>query len=146
MNIQFRQAKESDLSYVTWLHHETLREYITAIWGWDELKQDKFVRNWFRPERIQIIQDGGEDIGLLVVEEQSEQYFLESISINPELQGKGFGAAVCKILMGKAVSAGLPLRLQVLKTNPDAKRFYEKLGFQEWATTENHFQMEFVPK
>lgn len=140
--ITYRQAQASDLAYVTWLHHETLRDYVTPIWGWDEAQQDEFVRNWFRPERVRIIKKDGEDIGLIVVSEHADQVFLESISINPDKQGNGYGRSVCQELLANAQDKKIPFRLQVLKTNSGARRFYESLGMKVWKETKHHFQME----
>ncbi len=144
MAYSFRSATEADLLYVTRLHHDTLREYIEPIWGWDESRQDQFVRDWFRPERLKIIQADGDDIGVLLWEKQSDHIFIESISIKPEAQGKGYGKEVILDVLDISRLMGLPLRLQVLKTNTDAKRFYNNLGFTQHKESEHHFHLQIL--
>ncbi len=141
MSYTLRQADESDFEFVKKLHHETLREYVEPIWGWDEDRQDQFVKNWFKPERIKIVQVKTINAGLILVAERKEDIFLESISITPKLQGKGIGSAVIRDVMLQAKQKNRPLRLQVLKTNPNARRLYERLGFVLEDTTDTHFEL-----
>lgn len=141
--IQFRQATADDFDFVKSLHHKNLREYVEPIWGWDESKQDKFIRDWFKPEKIQIIRNAGVDVGLLVVEDRQSDLFLGSISTVQSKQGLGIGAAVIRGVMDQASKDNRPLRLQVLKTNPKARRLYERLGFKLEKETQNHFEFIF---
>jgi ribosomal protein S18 acetylase RimI-like enzyme len=67
------------------------------------------------------------------------------IELLPELQGRGIGSAVVRDLQAAAKTAGLPLRLQVLMTNPAAQRLYERLGFQVTDATATHHLMAWLP-
>jgi ribosomal protein S18 acetylase RimI-like enzyme len=73
-----------------------MREYVERVWGWDEAEQATFLERRFQPERWQIIQSGGQDIGVLIVEEQTDEIFLASIEILPEWQGRGIGSSVVR--------------------------------------------------
>jgi ribosomal protein S18 acetylase RimI-like enzyme len=73
---------------------------------------------------------GKEDIGILVVEEKENEFFLESISIIPRLQNRRIGKAILSELCKKAEKKGVSVRLSVLKTNPSIN-LYKRLGFQE---------------
>jgi ribosomal protein S18 acetylase RimI-like enzyme len=141
-NIKFRPAVPEDLSFVLTLHHETLKEYIEPIWGWDKAKWDGIITKWFRPERVRIIHRDLEDIGILVVEEKKDEIFFESISLIPRLQGQGLGSNIIQGILRQAKEKMLPVRLDVLKTNQRAQRLYSRLGFRTQATTDTHFKME----
>ena len=46
------------------------------------------------------------------------------------------------LLMEEAAKAKLPIRLQVLKVNNRAFKFYERLGFKRTGESETHILME----
>ncbi|MDD0852022.1 N-acetyltransferase [Halobacteriovorax sp. GB3] len=131
INYTLRNAQQDDLSFVLNLHHTTLREYIEPLWGWDKEQWDKTVTNWFRPERIQIITTNEVDIGILVVQEKDNEFFFESISIQPEFQNKGIGKKVISNIVEKSDLNNKAISLHVLKTNSSAKRLYESYGFHQ---------------
>ena len=47
-------------------------------------------------------------------------------------------------IMVEAPQLGLPVRLRVLKVNPRARTFYQKLGFADVGETEKHGLMEWT--
>jgi RimJ/RimL family protein N-acetyltransferase len=46
------------------------------------------------------------------------------------------------LVIEEARQLGLPLRLQVMKVNPRARTFYERLGFIHTGETDTHILME----
>jgi ribosomal protein S18 acetylase RimI-like enzyme len=59
------------------------------------------------------------------------------IDILPEWQGRGFGRALMSALINGLRSAGAGgIHLTMLTTNTNARRFYDRLGFTEFPTTE----------
>ncbi|MAS36895.1 MAG: hypothetical protein CL610_23025 [Anaerolineaceae bacterium] len=52
-------------------------------------------------------------------------YFIRSV-----FRGKGLGAAAFERIQTEYVPAGATIVLDVLATNPGARRFWEKMGFQ----------------
>jgi ribosomal protein S18 acetylase RimI-like enzyme len=137
-----REAAPEDLPFVLDLHHRTLREYIEPIWGWDKAKWDEIISNWFKPERVQLIQQHATDIGILVVEPREEELFFESISLLPDFQNKGLGSLIIQNVLRDARDSKKPVRLEVLKTNIPAQKLYLRLGFRVYETTETHLRME----
>lgn len=115
-----------------------MREYVERVWGWDEAEQTTLFENRFQPERWQIIQSSGQDIGVLVVEDQTEEIILASIEILPDWQGQGVGSSVIRSLMGRAAASGKPLALRVLRVNERARSLYERLGFRPFKEIETH--------
>ncbi len=72
----------------------------------------------------------GERIGRLRVILPGDEIHVAGIQIHPSYQGKGIGSKVLGIVIEEAETADLPVTLEVGKDNPDAKRLYERLGFQ----------------
>ena len=101
-------------------------------------------QKWSTPRDAQIIEVGGERVGLLVVEERPDCYWLDEIQIDAEHRGHGIGRDIIRTVLNTARSAGQPLRLQVLQKNYRAKRLYEEIGFVDVAQLEHHFLMEMV--
>lgn len=139
-----RQATEQDLEFLYQLHVTTMREYITATWGWHEAWQrDYFLQKW-DPTPRQIIQVGGQDAGVVVVSWLADSIKLELIELQPEYQGRGIGTAVIRDIQQKAHDLCLPLTLHVLKANQAAQKLYLRLGFTITAEREERYVMTWL--
>jgi ribosomal protein S18 acetylase RimI-like enzyme len=138
--ITFRPAEEDDYAFLWELHRTVMQPYVAATWGWDEVWQADYFRAHVALSRCQIIQSAGVDVGVLVVEAQSDRVFLELIEILPAYQRAGLGTAVIRQVLTQATTQGLPVALQVLKVNP-ARRLYERLGFVVIGETATHYLM-----
>lgn len=65
------------------------------------------------------------------LETEAGEYYIDSLGVDPTLQGKGIGAAMLKYLIEEYVhQQGHVLGLLVDKDNPAAKRLYLRLGFE----------------
>jgi ribosomal protein S18 acetylase RimI-like enzyme len=60
----------------------------------------------------------------------------------PEHQGKDIGRRCMLLVMEEARELGLPVRLRVMKVNPRALAFYQRLGFMRTGETNTHDLME----
>ena len=140
-----RSALKADLAFVTALHHDTMREYIEPVWGWQQERWDRFVENWFDPGRAKIIQKDAIDVGILVTDEQSSLVYLESLSIVRPYQGQGLGTQVIQDLILAASAQCLPVVLDVLKTNVRARMLYERLGFKPCGESETSDRLKWAP-
>ena len=139
-SIEYRPAEESDIDFLYALHVATMKEYVAKTWGWDDAFQETVFRKNYVPAQIQIIQYDGKDIGMLSVEERTDNVFLRAIEIHPEYQGKGIGTAIINMILAAGIQKGKPIRLQVLKVNP-AKRLYDRLEFSVIEETATHYIM-----
>lgn len=140
-----RTISDADYLWLWSLKRETMRTYVEQTWGkWDDDWQAERFRQNFRPDHVQVIVLDGHDAGLLHVVRSPEEIRLVNIQISPEFQNRGLGTTVMHGLLAEARTAGLPLRLQVLKVNP-ARRLYERIGFTVAGETETHYQMRWVP-
>ncbi len=133
----------------TWLWHLkrlTMRPYVEQTWGsWDDLAQERFFRQHFSAETIQIIVADGRDAGLLNIEREPQELFLANIQIHPDFQGRGLGSAVVESVLASASALHLSVRLQVLKVNPRARDLYLRLGFTLYGDTLTHFLLRHSP-
>ena len=139
--INFRTATPEDSEYLYNLKKKTLGEYIKETWGWDEKIQCNYHEDCFEPEKYQIIQEDGKDIGCISIEEHSTRYFLNIIEIEPDYQNKGIGTKLIQDLINKGLQEKKPVELQVLKVNQRAFTLYKSLGFIVKQETQTHFQM-----
>ncbi len=67
---------------------------------------------------------------------------MNQLFLLPEYQSKGIGRECMLRVIEEARRLGLPVRLRVLKVNPRALAFYERLGFARTGETETHHLME----
>ena len=139
-SIEYRPAKEKDIDFLYALHVATMKDYVDKTWGWDDCFQESIFRKNYVPGEIQIIRFNGNDIGMLSVEERTDDVFLRAIEIHPDYQGKGIGTAIINMILAAGIQKGKPVRLQVLKVNP-AKRLYDRLGFSVIEETATHYIM-----
>jgi ribosomal protein S18 acetylase RimI-like enzyme len=136
-----RPASEKDVELLWEIQRTAIGPWVDATFGWDEAQQRRFFDEHFEPARFEIIQVAGEDAGFLSVEERTDHVYLGNLALLPAFQRQGIGAEVAAPVLERADARGLPVRLQVLRSNP-ARRFYERLGFVLRGETETHFQLE----
>jgi ribosomal protein S18 acetylase RimI-like enzyme len=138
-----RAAELTDVAFLKLVHHLTLREHISKIWGWNEELQDQFLIKDFESGRIQIIKAFGKDVGYLILNVGKDAIHIVDILILPQFQNRGLGSEIIKNLMAKTRDDGLLLKLGVFKVNERAKKLYENLGFKIIEETATHFMMKF---
>lgn len=124
-----------------------------AAWGWDQVQQELFLKMQLRARdqsylmyypRLddQIILFNNRPAGRLIVSRTDEAIRLVDISLLPQYRGTGIGTSLIKDLFAEADATNRPIHLQVEKTNPQALRLYERLGFSLTSENQTHFQME----
>lgn len=143
--MHFRSATEEDYDFLYNLTVATMKEYVTAIWGWDENWQQSYFRQIFPNKSWQVIVIENVDIGAFVAEEGPEEIYLANLYISPEYQKKGIGTEVVRRIQKRANELGVPVALDVLRSNPGARRLYERLGFQTVKETAERFLMRLDP-
>ena len=130
-SIELRPATEADREFCYALHEATMRDYVAAIWGWDDsVQRDFFDRGW-DPAITQIVTRDGADIGILKLKEQDLATYITLVEIHPDHQGRGIGGAVVREVVADADRRGRPVDLDVLTVNARAQALYRRLGFAE---------------
>jgi ribosomal protein S18 acetylase RimI-like enzyme len=139
--ITTRTATSDDKDFLWELKVASMRQYVEAVYGWDDSSQYGFFELGFCPQAIQIIEYDRQDIGMYELRERDSDWFLARIEILPAFQGKGIGGTVIQQMVARVSKTGKPLRLQVFKVNP-ARKLYERIGFLRTGETKTHFLME----
>jgi ribosomal protein S18 acetylase RimI-like enzyme len=82
-------------------------------------------------------------------ETQAGEYYIDSLGVNPDEQGKGIGTELLRFVIDEHVNKeGHTLGLLVDESNPKAKRLYVKLGFRRvgsrvvFGKTMEHLQLK----
>ncbi|MHC5037534.1 MAG: histidinol dehydrogenase [Planctomycetota bacterium] len=125
--VELRQATERDRDFVWTLHKATLKDAVSKIWGWDERRQIEFFERRFDPEKLKIIMAEEEPIGVLQVEADPSQLFLDLIEIMPAWQGRRIGTAVVKDLQSRARRETM---IRIFR-DPEARAFLQQISRAE---------------
>jgi ribosomal protein S18 acetylase RimI-like enzyme len=136
-------AGTADAEYLYRVTETTMRAYVEASFGeWHEDVQRTSIGDLVSRGQVLLIWLNGIRIGMMSVREQPTELVLDRLYLSPDAQGRGIGTQLLNDLVQRARSAGKPLRLRVLTSNP-AKRLYERLGFVVTHTTPERYDMEF---
>jgi ribosomal protein S18 acetylase RimI-like enzyme len=141
--VTLRLCTHNDTDFYYNVKKTTLQAYVEQTYGeWKEdYQRDRHILN-FKPENTQIIQYHLTDIGIIAIEEDSDTMMVHNIEILPEYQNRGIGSHLMNKMIQNAKEKGKNITLQVFKTNPKARAFYERLGFKVETETETHFLMK----
>jgi GNAT superfamily N-acetyltransferase len=141
-NLTLRNARPEDSEFAYCVKRAAFREYVEKIWGWDEDEQRKLHEQRFRTQDFQIISLAGRDIGIMAMVVEPDCLRLNQLFLLPEHQGKSIGRDCMQMIMEEAHRMGLPVRLRILKVNPRALAFFQRLGFTLTGETDTHNLME----
>src|SRR5579859_6974828 len=138
MDYMLRAATEADTTFLYDLHVKAMKAAVEKTWGWDEDFQMAYFRQHFTTDNTDLILVGDVSVGKLICQRDPQRIYLAEIEILPEYQRKGLGTAIIQALIDEAKASHKEVVLQVLKTNSDARRLYERLGFELYGETETH--------
>lgn len=87
--------------------------------------------------------DSGKIVGFFrySVNTESNEGFLASVIIDPDLRGKGYGSEMIRLALRYAfeLTGAESVQLNVFAENQNAKRCYESLGFAQRSMTKDAF-------
>lgn len=155
MPVALRPVEPGDEPFLFEVYSST-RASEMAAWGWDAAQQEAFLRLQFNGQQgfyrmqypeaeHQIILFNAQPVGRMIVVNSDDEVRLADIIVLPQYRNRGIGASLIKDLCAEAERKGLPVRLQVLKSNHDAARLYERLGFSTDTESDTHVQMQWQP-
>ncbi len=141
-NLTLRNATPNDSEFAYLVKRAALRDCVERVWGWDEEEQRQLHAGRFSARNCRIITLAGTDIGIVVAALTPDALHVHQLFILPAHQGRGIGRWCMSVVMEEARQLGLPVRLRVLKVNPRALAFYERLGFRRTGETDTHHLVE----
>lgn len=137
-DLALRNSNEHDKAFFTALYastREDLRQIPlpeAALQQLIQMQQDVHEKgqsqNYPRAEYLTLVYQD-QAIGRLVIDEQKPDLRLIDISIIPQQQKRGFGAAVIRLLQHRATASGCKMSLAVFQQNQAALQLYTRLGF-----------------
>ena len=141
-DLTLRKADQSDSKFAFFAKQAAFREYAEKVYGWDEAEQLQLHERRFGTQDFRVISLSGKDVGIIALVVEPDGVKVNQLFILPEHQGKGIGRKCMLLIIEEARQLELPVRLRVLKVNPRALAFYEKLGFVHKGETNTHILME----
>lgn len=138
-----RPYEPGDYEFVYELKKLCYRNYVEALWGWNEADQRtrfaRFMREDGAEERMFLLLQDGQAVGMTNYEfSGADTLEICNICLLPQCRGQGIGTA----LLGRYIAQNTrpTLTLQVYKDNP-ARQLYERLGFCVYEETDTHYRM-----
>ena len=143
--LKLRKADLDDSDFAYQVKRAAFREYAERVWGWDEDVQRQLHARRFKTQDLLIISQNGRNVGIMSVSVEPDRVYVKQLYVLPEHQGQGIGRACMSMVIERGNELSLPVGLRVLKVNPRAVAFYERLGFVTVGTTDTHFMMQKAP-
>ena len=143
--ITLRPITPEDEGFLFEVYASVRREELAQV-PWDEAQQHAFLTFQFNAQHqhyqrefadaaFDVVLDDGVPVGRLYVDRRADEIRILDIALLLEHRGRGIGNALLGPLLAEAEAAGKPVRIFVESHLPRARRFFERLGFEE---AENH--------
>lgn len=141
-SLTLRKAGPKDREFAYRVKKSAFKEYVDQVWGWDEDEQRQLHEQRLETQDFRVVSSAGADVGIMAVVVAPDCVRVNQLFLLPEHQGQGIGRKCMLLIMEEARRLGLPVRLRVLKVNPRALAFYQRLGFVRAGETDTHVLME----
>lgn len=146
MRVTMRAARASDREFCRDTHHAAYRDVVLRQFGeWDEVRQDRFFADAWKPGVHEIVMADGADAGYCCVERRPDDIHVRELVIHPSFQNRGIGTALLEQWNTEATARAVPVRLGTFHENR-AVELYRRLGFAEIERTPTHILMERGPQ
>jgi GNAT superfamily N-acetyltransferase len=142
IDLTLRQAGPNDSEFAYCTKRAAFKGYVEKIEAWDEYEQRQLHERRFGEQDFRVINQAGTDVGIIGVVKAPDCVKVNQLFLLPEHQGKDIGRRCMLLIMEEARRLGLPVRLRVMKVNPRALAFFERLGFVRIDETDTHHLME----
>ncbi|WP_325058563.1 GNAT family N-acetyltransferase [Microbacterium saperdae] len=121
-----RPSTPEDAAWIAELRAVVLRDDLTRLGRYDEVRVRQRFLGSFRTATTQIIVVDGRDAGSIAVRPDEGVRWIEHFYLDPATQGRGVGGAVLARVLSDAGQQ--TFRLNVLQGSP-ALRLYRRAGF-----------------
>ncbi|MCW3125487.1 MAG: uncharacterized protein JWO03_1145 [Bacteroidetes bacterium] len=145
ISVTIVKATDRDREFFRKVHHESYRESIEAIFGWDEEIQYRFADADFDTRNIHIILWDERPCGVVGWRDNMEETELGPLYLLAQYQGQGIGTKIVQGFIEGASERKALLKLKPLRSNLRARRLYERLGFNVTSGTDQYWFMEHRP-
>ena len=126
-----RPATAADVDAITRLVTTAFGKYVERIGRPPAPMLDDYA-TFVRTERVWVLDDGREIVGVLVTRAESDHLLLDSIAVSPTAQGGGHGRRLIERAEQDARDAGLAeIRLVTNEAMTENLEFYPRRGFHE---------------
>ncbi len=95
--------------------------------------------------RWQIVERGGEPVGLLIAHVGDAYVTYVDIALLPQTQGRGLATRLMRRALEEPSRLGLPARVTVLATNAASLRLCQRLGFAQRSEAPPFVELEWKP-
>ena len=127
-----RDATDADRAWLDELRRAAYARLFDLTWGaWDEERHQRYFEASWQRGGIQVIEAGGEPVGMLQLDESEAGVEVVEIQILPEYQNRGLGTRLLGEILERARQEGRDVFLSTGLKNTDACRLYARLGFAE---------------
>jgi ribosomal protein S18 acetylase RimI-like enzyme len=140
-NLSFRQAEQTESEAIYKLYCLVMRGYVSEIWGWDEQWQVSDFSAHFDAKNITLAHQEHQLVGYSHVENRGRQLFIRMLVVHPHHQRQGIGSKLLASVIASGDEQSKGIGLEVFKINDDAKKFYEKYGFNVEGETPSSYVM-----
>lgn len=129
IHIAFQPTAESDFERLLALRLVAMRESLERLGRFDPDRARLRFREGFDPAHTRLIHQNGALVGCVTLRPEDDgALWMEHFYLYPEVQSRGLGGEVMRVLLAEA--HGRIVRLCVLRES-DANRFYRRFGFVE---------------
>ena len=137
--LTLRRAMPDDEHFLLSLYGSTRDEELAQV-EWIEGQKEQFLRWQYELQRNEyltrfpdsdyyVVLFDNEPAGRIWIGRDHHQIRLLDIALLPQFQNRGAGTLLLRALIDEASLERKPLRHMVFVLNPEAHRFYERLGF-----------------
>ena len=156
LSVRLRPVTPADDEFLLEVYGASRADEMALVTWWTDEQKRFFLKSQLDAQRgeyekrfpaadYQIILVDGQPAGRLWVARTPEQIRLLDIALLPGFRRRGVGAVLLRRLIEESEAKGLPLRHMVFELNPDAVRFYQRLGFALLEQHGAYLEMERVP-
>lgn len=127
MPLHFRNAMPADAAALS-----TLAQIAKAHWGypaaWLAAWEDDltFTNDYLAAHRVLVAERNGQIVGVCAIEDHETHWALGHLWVAPAQHGQGIGTQLVQRAL--AVAAARPARPVCVVSDPNAAKFYERLG------------------
>ena len=139
LQFALRPPVAADAAFIYAVCETTMRQHVESAgkpWATEGMREKS--ENDALDSNTKIVSAAGQDIGVYSASVRDSAYCIDMLFLLPGFQRHGVGSALLAQARVAAANARVPIRIQVITTNP-AKAFWEFHGFVVTALEEPFF-------